>query len=647
MIVLLILGIGLIGSVSGADSNQTDEIITNEESIDEINTIEINDPDESVLDKTSEEILEVNEDENKLEASYQQFSDIQKKINIAKPGETVYLNGTYYGFGMPIIINKPIKLVGMGEGAELKANTNTNIKQTAIYINETASDVLIENLKISGGCDQWGGAINVWAKRTTIDNCLFKDNSADGMYGYGGAIFLWAENCLVNNCTFTNNHCTDYGGAIYANSLNNKISNCIFKYNYVSNELMEIDDQEGWRGGGAIYSDCQSLIIDNCTFVENHARESFGGALRIAAACRVQNSIFKDNVAKSAKAIYCSEAILDFRSNTFSLQYKEDPNTLFGGITADELKNTNTFNKTRIDSSVKFSAGMIFDYGTSGSIYVTVDGGTIDNNNINVLGQSKAKIDFKNNVITVSNLPVGTYTLRVTTVPDDDHFSVSSDLRVTVKKSTAAIKASKITVAYKKGSQWTIKLADAKSNSPISNMKLTVKVYTGKKYKTVDVKTNSKGEASYQTRGLAKGSHKVVVSASDGRYNFNTLTSSIKVVKQTVLKFKLREKHDDNGGSLRSFVVTNKKTKKGVNGVKIKVYIYTGKKVKTYTLKTKKIKGKKGTYNGAFGFSTNQFSAGKHKVVLKPVSIKYDGSITTSINIKKKATIGPKYFRTL
>jgi len=649
VLLLCTLIIFAVSSVSATDLNQTDDVMSD---IDVVDTLEIDNTDETVnLNENHNDensILEVNDDENTLKASYKQFKDIQKEINEASPGDTVYLNGTYYGFGMPIIINKPIKLVGLGDGAELRANTNTNLKQSAIYVNQTASDVLIDNLKISGGCDQWGGAIYIfYAQRTTVSNCIFKDNSADGMYGYGGAIFLWAEDCLITNCTFTNNHCTDYGGAIYANRQNNKITNCIFKYNYVSNELMDVEDQEGWRGGGAIYNDCQSLIIDNCTFVENFARESYGGALRLAASCRVQNSVFKDNVAKEAKAIYCPNAIIDFKLNIFSLGYKEDPNTLFEGITEDELKNTNTFNKTRIDSTVKFSAGMIFEYGATGSIYVTVDGGVIEKNKINVLGHSEAQIDFKNNVITVSKLPVGTYTLRVTTVPDDDHLSVYSDLKVTVKKATAAIKASKITVAYKKGSEWTIKLVDSKSNAPIPNMKLNVNVFTGKKYKTVSVKTNSKGEASYQTKGLSKGNHKVVVSAVDGRYNFNTLSSSINVVKQTALKFKLKEKHDDNGGSLRSFLVTDQKTKKGVNGVKIKVLIYTGKNYKTFILKTKKIKTKKATYTGAVGFSTNQFSAGTHKVVLMPVSIKYKGSITTSIKLKKKATRGPKYFRTL
>ena len=666
IILMCVLTIFVVTSVSAADLNQTDEVAIDDASVEQVDTLEIKDNDDNViLEENDDEdaILEMAEDEEVLKADYQQFSDIQKKINSEPSGGTVYINGTYYGFGVPLIINKPIKLVGLGSGAELKANTNTNLKQCAIYIN--SSDVTIDNIIIKNGCDQWGGGIYLEldevytqvggvtyrsyipkCKGVNISNCQFKDNSADGNHGYGGAICFWTENSLITNCTFINNHCTDFGGAIYTNGQNNRIENCQFSYNYISNEISE-EGLEICRGGGAIYSDCQSLKIDNCTFTDNSAREAYGGALRLAASFSLKNSNFKDNHALLAKAIYCGSEIFTISGNTFSLEYKEDPNTLFYGLTADDLKHANTFNKTRIDSSVKFSAGMIFEYGTTGSIYVTVDGGDLREDDIRVLGHNEAKIDFVNNVITVSNLAVGTYTLRVTTIPDDDHFSVDGDLKVTVKKATAVIKAEKLTVAYKKGSMWTINLINSKTNKPISNMKLSVRVFSGKKSKIITVQTNSKGEASYQTKGLSKGNHKVVVSATDGRYNFNTLTSSIKVVKQTPLKFKLKKKIDDKDGSLRSYLVLNKKTNKGVNGIKIKVLFYTGKKYVVYTFKTKKLKGKKGTYNGAFGFATNKFSAGKHIVKIMPASIKYKGSITTSIKLSKKATAAniPKYMR--
>ena len=648
LLLVFILSIFVVASASATDLNNTDEITSDDVTIEEYAVLEVSDEEDTTLEiDDADASLEINDEEDVLGVEYQYFSDVQKEINAANPGDTVYLNGTYYGFGVPLIINKPLKLVGLGDGAVLKANTNTNLKQCAIYINQ--SDVVIDNLKINNGCDQWGGGIFIecWDdvngyyhtlhKRITIINCHFKDNSADGTHGYGGAICLWTEDGNVINCTFTSNHCTDFGGAIYANGMNNKITNCTFNYNYISNEIAEAG-LTFYRGGGAIYSDCQSLIIDNCSFIDNYARESYGGALRLAASGSVKNSIFKDNEALLAKAVYCGSEVLIFSGNIFSLKYKEDPNTLFDGITADDLKATNTFNKTRLESEVKFHAGMIFEYGTSGTIYVTVDGGKIIKDKIKVNGHPEAKIDFNNNVITVSNLPVGTFKLTVTTVPDDDHISVNRDLKVTVKKATAAIKASEITVALKKGSLWTIRLVNSKTNKPISNMKLTLKVYTGKRFTTVTVKTNSKGEANYQTKKLAKGNHNVVVSAKDSRYNFNTLKSSIKVVKQTALKFKVKKKTGKDGASL-SITVLNKKTKKALNGIKVNLMIYTGKKYVTVTLKSMK----KGKYVGVCGYGTNKLSVGTHKVKIVPADIKYSGSASSSMKITAKAKKVPAW----
>lgn len=637
MSLLAMLCIVTISSASAVDLNGTDDAIS-----DDVNAIE-----DSVLElEENEDTLDLTE-EDELATDYQWFSDIQTQIDQAREGSTINLSGTYYGrffeqdgentyvYNQPIIINKPIRIVGTGDGAILKANINSASKYPVFYINHT-SNVLIDNLKISGGLYQWGGGIYVnFADHTTISNCEFKDNSADGFYGYGGAIYLWANNCTVTNCTFTNNHCTDYGGAIYVNQKNNTISNCKFMYNYISNEIDLSDYQASWRGGGAIYTDCDGLTVDNCTFVENHAREASGGAIKVGDKnATVKNSIFKSNIAASAKAACNYRGNITLINNTFSLEFMENPSALFEGINIDELPlYGNMLNKTKHDSSVMFSAGMIFEYATSGSIYVTVDGGRIDPNSIRVLNHPEAKITFANNVITVSNLKVGKYTLKVTTIPDEDHNSVDSELSITVKKATAVIKASSATVALKKGTAWAITLVNSKTGKPIENMALTLKVYTGSKYKTVKVTTNSKGVATFKTGSLAKGNHKIVVSGTHSGYSFNTLTSSIKVIKPTALKFKLHKRVNNNKGSLVTYQVLNKKTKKGVNGIKVEFKIYTGKTYKTITLKTKKV----GKYKGIAGFFTNEYSVGKHKVVIVPTSIKYDGSGKTTIVIKSSA----------
>ncbi|WP_405264777.1 hypothetical protein, partial [Methanobrevibacter sp.] len=288
-------------------------------------------------------------------------------------------------------------------------------------------------------------------------------------------------------------------------------------------------------------------------------------------------------------------------------------------------------------SKVTFSSGIVFEYGSSGSIYVTVTGGSIDEENIKVLNHPEARISLVKNVITISNLNPGSYKLFVGSIPSGDLKPGNGTVGITVKKATAVIKAQKLTVALKKGTKWTITLVNAKTGKPISNMKLTLKVYTGKKYKTVHVTTNSNGVASYQTRGLSKGTHKVVVGAVDSRYNFNTLTSSIKVVKQKVLKFKVKKNIKNDGSSLS---ITAKYKNKGINGVKLNVLVYNGKKlVKKVSLKTKT----KGKYKGVCGWGTNKLTVGSHKIVIVPANIKYGGSKKLNMKIKKSAKKYPNW----
>ena len=200
-----------------------------------------------------------------------------------------------------------------------------------------------------------------------------------------------------------------------------------------------------------------------------------------------------------------------------------------------------------------------------------------------------------------------------------------------VEKSTAVIKASKAKVAYKKSTKWKIKLVDSKKN-PIAKTKILLKIYTGKKFKKVSVWTNAQGVATYNTKSLKAGTHKVVASLEDDTYNFKVVSTSIKVIKQTPLKI-FAKKTTMKEGSLLTIVVMNKKTKKLVNGVKLKLLIYTGKKYKTVTVKTK-------TFNklkGMAGYATNQLSVGTHKVKIAPVNFKYSGSKNASLTIKKSA----------
>ena len=70
----------------------------------------------------------------------------------------------------------------------------------------------------------------------------------------------------------------------------------------------------------------------------------------------------------------------------------------------------------------------------------------------------------------------------------------------------------------------------------------------------------------------------------------------------------------------------NKVSKKVVSGIKIKVKIYTGKKSKTYNLKTNK--------KGSVIINTNNLKRGEHKVTIQSIDNKYIISAKSTIKIK-------------
>ncbi len=673
LFLLVLVSICAISHVSAADNSDIQTQITGEIAVDDS------------ADKVSQDA-----DDSELSDEDEEFREIQYLIDNAQEGDTISLEGKNYTCDYLINVNKPVTIDG--NGATIKANLSTNYQTS--FFNVNSSSVVLKNIKFNGAIFLFGGAITWQGDDGIITNCEFSDNMVRGEYAiagallilgnnchitdctfrnneayqhggailanatgtvisncefinnkatnegkYGGAVLLWGDDCLVENSTFTNNYCTHYGGAIaLLTSVNNRIVNCKFNGNYVT-EKKNLTNQSDFIGGGAIFSISDGLVIDNCSFIGNTAPEALGGAISLGYNNTVKNSTFKENSALVVDDIFASESS-KIISNSFLLGYQKTiENSVYGVDESVLLSSNNIFNKTKINSAVTFSAGMVFEYTRSGSITVKVDGGIVELKNIRVLNHPEAKISFSDNLLTVSGLDVGSYTLRVTTTPDENHNAVDGDLPITVNKATAVIKASAVTVALKKGNLWTVTIVDSVTNAPISGMQVTLKVYTGSKVNTVTLTTDANGVASYQTKGLAQGTHLVVVSATHSGYNFNTLTSSIKVIKPKALTIKIQKRSDDKKGSLVSFIVKDKKTKKGLNGVKLKLLIYTGKSYITINLKTKKV----GKYKGAVGYSTNKLSVGKHKVVLMPAGIEYTGSKTTFMKIKKSAKKYPAW----
>ena len=278
-------------------------------------------------------------------------------------------------------------------------------------------------------------------------------------------------------------------------------------------------------------------------------------------------------------------------------------------------------NDTQLDDKIngKLSVNISGKYYKSTKLTInfinSVDGTPLCGEKIDVKFSNGKYVTLTTNSkgIATYNVPyaVGTYKVTVSSLNKDiDSDSVST--KFTIKKVSTKISASSVSTYYKSGKIFTVKLINSKSKDPVIGAKIKLKVYTGKKYKTVTLTTNSKGVASYSCSNLAVGSHKVVISSVESTKNLalssKTLTKTIKIVKTTAKVSASSLTTSYKSDKLFTVKLINSKSKAPVIGAKIKLKVYTGKKYKTVTLTTDN--------DGVASYSSSLLAVGSHKVVI-------------------------------
>ncbi len=197
---------------------------------------------------------------------------------------------------------------------------------------------------------------------------------------------------------------------------------------------------------------------------------------------------------------------------------------------------------------------------------------------------------------------------------------------ITNKKIAAKASAPKVTTYYKTAKYFTVKLTNS-AKKPIYDAKLNIKVYvTSKKYYSYKGNTGIDGQIRLSTSTLKPGTYKVVVtSGATKNFSLKKVTSKI-VIKKAPTKL-YPKKLTAKKGVKKYFKVTvkNTKTKKVIKGVKVKIKVYTGKKYKTYTVKTNS--------KGIANLNVKSLKVGTHKVVVSSAN-KYCVAKTAKSTIK-------------
>ena len=175
------------------------------------------------------------------------------------------------------------------------------------------------------------------------------------------------------------------------------------------------------------------------------------------------------------------------------------------------VKVTNTKNKKPI-----------YDAKVNIKIFVTSTSYYNYNGNTGLNGQLKLLIDLK----------PGTYKVVVKGNDNKDFTANQVTSQIIVKKAPTKLYPTKLIAKKGDNKKFKVTVKNTKTKKIISGVKVTLKVYTGKTYKTYTVKTNSKGIAQLNVKSLSVGTHKVVVSSADKYCTAKTAKSSIKITKK-------------------------------------------------------------------------------------------------------------------
>lgn len=103
--------------------------------------------------------------------------------------------------------------------------------------------------------------------------------------------------------------------------------------------------------------------------------------------------------------------------------------------------------------------------------------------------------------------------------------NVKKTVTVKVAKAKTSVKAPIVTKKFKKSGYFKATVKNKASKRVISNVKVKIKVYTGKKYRIYTVKTNKKGIAKINIKNLKVGIHKVVISSGNANYQIKAISA--------------------------------------------------------------------------------------------------------------------------
>ena len=457
------------------------------------------------------------------------------------------------------------------------ANSSGVIYQDEMGIGTYLDSIFRRNRVVESG----GTLILDAAVSAVVKNCLFEENSGEK----GGAIHIkvydysYVSNVTVSDCNFTKNHATVWGGAISAKYGLASIDNCRFIENTADSD------------GGAFFTKLGTITLTNSYFAKNTA--PYGGALYVKdGEAKVMGCKFTQNSATTKGGAVFSK-ILTITSDNCNYISNVAPKgaNVYGAFLAQISPASSYFGTVeltiRLSSPWKMplSQKIKVKFTTSTKTYKTKWLKTDSN------GFLKFKAPF--------DLAKGTYTITITM---NDGVVIANPASIKVVKAPTKVDVKKLKTTFRSGKVYQFHVINSKTNKRVSNAKVTLKIYTGKKYVKYTLKADENGFIKLDTSGLAVGKHTVKISAGDKNIKLSK-TSSIKI-KKAKAKFKSPKKV--KRPKKIKITAQNKETGRAIKNTKLNLRITSNYDYKVMKVKTNS--------KGVFKISTKKLSRGKHNI---------------------------------
>lgn len=198
------------------------------------------------------------------------------------------------------------------------------------------------------------------------------------------------------------------------------------------------------------------------------------------------------------------------------------------------IKENNTIEDTNLETAPDVQNSIEITNDQSSNDVENINDANIYENNI--LTKSNTDEDelgysYNSDTILTEDYPQEYYDEAYDDYDDYDDYDIETYIKAPIKK-----------VKYKSNSYFKIKLYDWDYDA-VKYKKIILKVWTGKKTKTYQLKTNSKGIAKFNTKKLKAGTHKVkIIFKGSGNYESTYDYSKIIVKKKTTKKITTKKK---------------------------------------------------------------------------------------------------------